>query len=221
MEVKKMFRTARLLTAAGTIAGLLGFLTCSAGMAQNATTINANGAFGSVSTEFGFTFLSLDVTRGGTGANQTTLLFYFTQTPTSDCTATTTDGNGLIPNGDLVGGVGLSTDNRLTLNVDTSAVPGFSNETCIQDYCAQTSSCSGFSGGPITADWENNHTFILGNSGTVSQSFGNVTVSSQGSSNFSSASVQGDFMGNPFQEQIDGEFGVRHGAIVTVTRSGR
>src|SRR5215469_8552845 len=135
MEGKKTFRTARLLTAAGTIAGQLGFLTCSAGMAQNATTINANGAFGSVSTEFGFTFLSLDVTRGGTGANQTTLLFYFTQTPTSDCTATTTDRNGLIPNGDFVGGVGLRTDNRLTLNVDTSAVPGFSNETCIQDYC--------------------------------------------------------------------------------------
>jgi hypothetical protein len=203
---------------AGIIAIFLGVLTGTA--AQNAvvTNVSANGAIGNGNalSSDGSTNVGFQVVRGGTGQNQNTFLIYST-TP-QGCTGTALDGDGFIPNGDLVGDTGLKLQ-RLTLNVDTSTLSGFFNESCSGDFCGGGYTCTTFSGGPITIDWQDNQaSFTNTSAGSVTFTMGNIIYSVTGNAGGSSTSVQGTLMGIPFQDPFAGIIGITHGMTILINR---
>jgi hypothetical protein len=220
-----MLRIAKFLARAGTIAVLLGVLTGGVGVAQN-TVVNhasANGAFatgfayGSDGTDVGFAVFRLvcsastSFCAGGTGTGQESTYFDYSIFPPGGGEIF---GEGFIPNGDLVGDTGLNANRHLTLKVDTSALPGFLNESC-PDFSGLN--CTSVSGGPITIDWQANNGNTFTKTGTFTSSNVNSTIKTTGNSESSDASVQGTLMGIPFQDPAAGSISVNHGMFITIT----
>jgi hypothetical protein len=167
---------------------------------SNGVSGSANWSGGGDSTgSGGFSFGSLSVSRGGTTNNPQTFLFYFVEQCDAFFNCSVAGGSGLIPNGDLTGGLSGS---QLHLRTNTTGNATFST----------------FEGptGFIVADWKANGV-ITGSSTTILQEkFSSFTFKQQGSSSFATANVSGTVIGNPISFTTDASIGTNHNVTIDI-----
>jgi len=167
---------------------------------SNGVSAAANWSSGGDSTgSGGFSFGSLSVSRGGTVNNPQTFLFYFIERCDAFFNCSVAGGSGLIPNGDLSGGLSGS---QLHLSTNTTGNPNFST----------------FEGptGLIVADWKANG-IITGTSTTILQErFSGFTFKQQGGSSFATANVSGTIIGNPIAFTTDASIGTNHNVTIDI-----
>ncbi len=150
----------------------------------------------------------VQVTRGGPPQNPQTLLFYaviqfFPPVFISQL------GEGVIPNSDL-----KVMGQKVILNTDTSAIPGFTNTLCTPDE----STCGPGAGGAITVEWNKTADFSSRNTGISEFSFANIVMRSVGTTRETSASAQGAALGTPFQTDF-GFIGTNHQVNLTFEKN--
>ena len=131
----------------------------------------------------------LQVYRTGSPQNPETSLFYAV-TYYYPPLFTRRSGFGLIPNGDL-----KVIGQKIVLNTDTSAIPGFENTICTPNE----SECGPGIGGVITAEWTKTDAFSESSKGTSEFTFAGTTMRSTGSVSSTSASARGTALGTAFQ----------------------
>jgi hypothetical protein len=107
-------------------------------------------------------------------------------------------GGGFIPNADLTGN-GTET---LTLNTDTSKIPGFVNQVCDASF-----TCTDAPGGVITVIWQKTKFRAGRTTGTTQERLLNhMCFNSSGTQNFVSASAAATILGQGFSN-ADGLIG--------------
>ncbi len=161
----------------------------SASAAKQISRFVASGDFASAFTPTDNGQIFVQVSRGGPPQNPQTFLFYaviqfFPPVFISQL------GSGVIPNSDL-----QVMGQKIALNTDTSAIPGFENIVCTPDE----STCGPGAGGVITAEWNKTADFSQRSAGNSEFSFSNITIHSAGTFRETSASAQGTALGTPFQ----------------------
>jgi len=166
------------------------------GVAANGTTVFhfvANGDFGNVSwssnSSFGFASVSTGDTLG---------LFYSVFQFDPCCSAA--GGVGRVPVSDFMGSGG----GRLVLNTDTCADPGF---------LTFAGAC-----GLVSIEFDKTSFFTGRNQGTSSQTFGDFTFHSAGTSESSSANATGTVVGFPITSPNVGSMGMNHNVAVSISR---
>jgi hypothetical protein len=162
---------------------------------------SANWSSGGDSTgSGGFTFGSLSVNRGGSVNDPQTFLFYFIERCDAVFNCSVASGSGLIPNGDLSGGLSGS---QVHLRTNTTGNTNF------------------FTGdgptGLIVADWKANG-IISGTSTTILQEkFSGATFKQQGTSSFATATITGAVVGNPIGFTTDASIGTNHNVTIDIS----
>lgn len=154
----------------------------------------------------------LMVTNGtDTFGNPGTLLSYRIMTPNPDGTTTTVIGFGNIPN-DAFTDQGPS---KMSLNVDTSQVAGFSTTTCI---FTPNFTCSSIPGGPVQITWRANGLLSEANTAHSVTTTGPVTEKIEGHGSASSADAQGFLPGFTISSTGSAfEAGISSGHTHTIT----
>lgn len=165
-------------------------------VASNGTSVFhflANGDFGNVSWSssslFGFASISTGDTLG--------LVYFITQ---FDPCCTSAAGFGPVPVSDITGSGG----GKLVLNTNTCADPGFMT----------------FAGacGLVSIEFDKTSFFSGRNQGTSSQTFGQFSFHSAGTSEFSSAEATGTVVGFPITSPNVGSMGMSHNVSVSISR---
>ncbi|PYP29333.1 MAG: hypothetical protein DMD55_01885 [Gemmatimonadetes bacterium] len=153
----------------------------------------ANGDFGNVSWSanslFGFASVSTGDTLG-----PSYFIFQF------DPCCSSASGVGPVPVSDFTGSGG----GRLVLNTNTCADPGF---LTFEGAC-----------GLVSIEFDKTSFFTGRNQGTSSQTFGDFTFHSVGTSEFSSAQATGTVVGFPITSPNDGSMGMNHNVAVSISR---
>lgn len=146
----------------------------------------------------GFTFGFLNVGRGGPTNNVQTFLSYFIEQCDAFFNCSVIEGFGLIPNGDLSGGMSAK---QLHLHTNTTGNPNF------------------FSFGPtglITVDWKANGLFTQSTSGTNQVVVPGFREQTQGSANFASASASGSVVGTAISLFNGAQIGTNHSVTINI-----
>ena len=168
----------------------------------------ANGDGGSLFWETGDTldgggggsiFGFLDVGRGGSKSNPQTFLSYSIQVcyPSFNCNFF--GGSGLIPNGDLTGGL---SGRHLHLSTNTTGNPNFSS-------IGPT--------GLVVVDWIANGFFTQSSSGTTRMTVFGFKSMLQGSSDFASANATGSVVGIQVSPFNFGNITTNHTVIIDIS----
>jgi len=139
-----------------------------------------------------------------------------------DVVTTNSSGENVIYNGfgqipaNSVSQVGPS---QVTVNVDTSQVPGFVNSVCTFDPVTGNGSCASGPGGAINVSWQKTTVFTRSSSGTTRGTFApNLIVNLNASSTISSASSSGTILGFNVISGGDGDIGSGHDGEITIQR---
>lgn len=162
--------------------------------AQSTTTYNASGAYAESSFVVNNSFVDLFVARGCPAApcaapTPGTFIVWFAFTNNPDGSFSFTEGDGTIPDSAFQ----ANTLIHMSLNVDTSQVPGFSTITC-----ADFSSCTSGPFGPMQATWQPTDVNSTTNKESTTTAIGPFTQSVQNDSKYSSAFGTGSFLGSAF-----------------------
>jgi hypothetical protein len=181
-------------------------------VAQTTTSFHstAEGAF--LRTSVNGTEISIDVLRGSTESS----LMAFAVTSNSDGSTTEVSALGAIPNADFVNG-GVE---HMSLNVDTSQVPGFRSTSCTFSFTPFfTSSCSQGPTGLIQVNWTNNRI----NSTSVLRERhltigGSVTIDFHENFDENSANANGTFLGLVFSASDDASIRLNRETTITITQ---
>jgi hypothetical protein len=189
---------------------MLAFALFGVANAQNNTTYHGKGAFA----QSNFPGISLSAYNGDESYNGQTFLMYSTFTSNPDGSYSYGSGDGFIP------ASAFSANNlqQMSLNVDTSQVPGFSASTCVATFApTYTITCSPGPYGIIQVNWQQN--------GSVSSSLKENSQSTDGpysthvvdDNNYVSANSTGTFLGISVVDDFS-EMGASHGSTVTRTK---
>jgi len=165
-------------------------------VAANRTTVFhfvANGDFGNVSWSANSLFCFASVSTGDT-LGLSYFIFQF------DPCCSSASGVGPVPVSDFTGSGG----GRLVLNTNTCADPGF---LTFEGAC-----------GLVSIEFDKTSFFTGRNQGTSSQTFGDFTFHSVGTSEFSSAQATGTVVGFPITSPNDGSMGMNHNVAVSISR---
>lgn len=173
--------------------------------AQTVVRFQANGTDGGVDFSGG----QLTVARGGQGTNTTTFLFFsLTTFDTNGNILASYFGIGHIPSGTLQGdGTG-----SLTLNVDLSTAPDFALCTFIPNV---SNTCTNAPQGVISLTWKRTLLLSAHTTETVVQSYPGVKFEMSGSSDTSSATIQGTILGTTLTNALAG-IGTQHQTSIGV-----
>jgi hypothetical protein len=126
------------------------------------------------------------------------------------------DGFGQIP-ASSVSRVGPS---QVSVNVDTSQVPGFVNNVCTFDPSTGNGSCTTGQGGAINVTWQQTNVFTRSESGTTRGMIfnPNLIVNNNASATLSSASSSGTILGFNVIPGGDGDIGSGHAGNIEIQR---
>ena len=179
--------------------------------AQTTTSFHTSGAGASAIAHAQGTQISISVGRDVSS----TLLIASSFTRNSDGSITQTFGIGKIPNDDFTNG-GIE---HMSLNVDTSQVPGFRSESCTFSFTPFfTSTCGQGPVGLIQVNWTDNNitstSVVREDHRTIG---GSVTIDSHVNSNESSADARGSFLGLSFPSVDRATVGLGRNTSITVT----
>lgn len=158
------------------------------------------------------TQVQVDVFRGDTSA----FLFTFTLTLNADGSFAATDGFGTIPTADFTNG-GLE---QMSLNVDTSQVPGFQSTSCTFSFTPFFSeSCTQGPLGVIQVHWTNtriiSESLLFEDHQTVG---GSLTVDSHVDSTQTSAQASGSYLGLSFVTMGQAFMDLNRDTTITITQ---
>jgi len=156
----------------------------------------SNGPYASVDWSDGSISGHLGVGTNGTGRDTVTSLVYYIYECDDDGCDPIQAGWGTIPNEDFERG--------LKLHTDTSAIPGFTPAVG--------------SGGVISVDWELIAAMSGRQQGTYQYRYFDYRFHSNGTWEWSRASVQGEVVGIPIAGDIFGEAGKNHNVTVEISR---
>lgn len=156
--------------------------------------------------------ISVSVFRGDSSA----FIDFFSDAENPDGSITETFGLGTIPGADFTNN-GME---HMSLNVDTSQVPGFSSTTCTFTFTPFfNSSCSQGPLGVFQVDWTNNR---ITSSTLLSEDHetrgGSETVDSHVDSDQSSADASGSFLGLSFSAADNGVVSLNRDTTITITQ---
>lgn len=179
-------------------------------VAQTTTSFHSSAEGASVLANVNGTAIQIEVDRGATAAN----LMTFTSTQNSDGSITTTAGSGSIPNDDFVSG-GLE---HMSLNVDTSKVPGFSSVICTVSSAFPNGTCEQGPRGVIQVNWVTNRI-----STTTFQEEQHVTgltlkVDSHIDLSGSSANASGTYLGLSFPSADNASINMNRNTTINITK---
>jgi len=178
--------------------------------AQSTTSFHsaAPGAF--VVANANGTAINIDVNRGDTS----TLLEVFATTPGPNSGSTMTIAFGSIPNNDFVN----SGQERMSLNVDTSQVPGFQSTTCTISFTPSFSeTCGQGPLGVIQINWISNHikgfTFVE----EQHQDLIGLTIDLHFNGDVISANASGSYLGSSFPATNDAGTRLNRDTTIIIT----
>lgn len=162
--------------------------------AQSTTTYNTSGAFAESFFTVSNGFVDLFVARGCpappcAAPTPGTFLVWFSFNSNPDGTVSFTEGDGTIPDSAFQG----NTLQHMSLNVDTSQVPGFNTVTC-----TSFSSCTPGPFGPMQASWQPTDVNSLTNNEDTTTAIGPFTQSVHNDTTYNSAAGTGTFLGSAF-----------------------
>lgn len=179
--------------------------------AQTTTSFHSAGGGAFAVTNVNGTAIQIDVNRGDTSA----LLLTFTSTQNPDGSVTTTTGSGTIPNADFFS----STLEHMSLNVDTSQVPGFQSTTCTSSFTPFfTETCGPGPLGVIQVNWVNNRIIIISGVQEQHRTFFGVTVDLHIDASADSANASGSFLGLSFSSANNAFVQTNRDTTITITQ---
>ncbi len=181
-------------------------------IAQSTTSFHSNAEGALLRTIVQGTEISIDVLRGDSGVSL--VAFAFTQNP--DGSSTEISAFGIIPNADFVtGGV-----EHMSLNVDTSQVPGFRSTSCTFSFVPFfTESCSQGPLGLIQVNWRNNKITSSSNVLERRQTLGgSVTIDRHENFDENSADANGSFLGLAFPMADEASVRLNRETTITITQ---
>jgi len=164
--------------------------------------------------------ITLEVTKGSdANGNPSTLLRFHIESRNPDGTTTSVIGFGPIPNEAFV----THGPSKMSLNVDTSQVAGFSNTICIFTPSPHFGfTCSPSQGGPVQIDWRGNGLNSESETVHLETTTGPVTEKSDGHGDLGSADTEGSVLGVTFSSRGEafGSFiSSGHGHTITITKN--
>ncbi len=183
------------------------------------TRYTSNGEYASLQDQDGDNLVFVTVGRDGTPQSQTTNLSFYT----SSCTYTDTtfactgvSGWGQIPNGDFdVNGA----SGNAQLVTDTSGVFAIAySYSCDWEAAVCTFEESPAEGGIISLSWQRNREYKYSSEGRTEINYLNYRYVSQGRSNYTSASAEGDVLGQSIASNL-GSVGTSHNRTMTIVRN--
>lgn len=185
------------------------------GHAQSTTTYNASGAYAESSFTTNNSFVNLFVARGCTVTpctNIGTFIVWFSFNNNSDGTMSVTEGDGIIPDTAFQS----ATLDHMSLNVDTSQVPGFSTVTCTMN--AGVFNCNNGPFGVMQADWHSTQQASNDDIEDVTTVSGPFTVKTHDDSKSTSGMVSGTFLGSAFSDSSRTTLGTNRSHTHSITK---
>jgi hypothetical protein len=179
--------------------------------AQSTTSFHSKAEGASVSATVNGTAIDIQVSRGASSTNLLTLTL--TQNP--DGSFTSTEGFGAIPNADFVNG-GLQ---HMSLNVDTSQVPGFRSVSCTVSFTPFfTETCGQGPLGLIQVNWVNNRITTSSVLEEEHLTSGGLTVDTHTDADTSSANASGSYLGLSFPVADNASVRMNRNTTITITQ---
>lgn len=179
--------------------------------AQSTTSFHSSAEAAFALANVNGTFIEIEVNRGDTSA----FLETFATTSNPDGSVTSTDQFGTIPNADFVNN-GLQ---HMSLNVDTSQVPGFKSVTCTASFTPFfTETCGQGPLGIIQVNWINNRITTTSFLEEQHLTEGGLEVHKHIDSDATSANASGSYLGLSFPVADLANIQLNRDTTITITQ---
>jgi len=184
--------------------------------AQTTTTFRVTAESATALATVNGTRISIEVGRGNALGAPVSFLDIFTSTSNPDGSITFSIGIGTIPNEDFF----TANLEQMSVNVDTSQVPGFQSTICTFSFTPFfQSTCSAGPLGVVQVNWKNNRITSRRLFVEAHETFGgSVTENAHEDQDQSSADADGSVLGFSFSAADRAFVIMNHDTTITVTR---
>ena len=177
---------------------LLYFVQQSTAHAQSTSTYNASGAYAESFFKVNNSYVTLFAARGciatPCSGSYGTFVVWFATNTNPDGTGSVTEGDGVVPDSSFQ----ANNLQHMSLNVDTSQVPGFNTVTCTR--LSGVWSCTNGPFGVMQADWQATDQASSTDKEDTQTTIGPFTTKSHSDRKTTSGAATGTFLGTAFSD---------------------